>query len=177
MPRVHFVKKARKDNPAVKKGESYYHWTFRYGGKQYSATYPKQSQLTQSPFLSAYYDLQERITKMRELNLEDLEAEKEDLVTEIETLLEEAQDSLENIPEHLQESHMLYERVEQTQEWLDAVEGVDAEVDLEEITAEYSTEGLDEDEAKDTIAAMQQAMDDKKEEIVGELEAADPGIG
>lgn len=59
MPRVHFVKKARKDNPAVKKGESYYHWKFRYGGKHYSKTRPKPSQLTQSDKLSRIYSVAE----------------------------------------------------------------------------------------------------------------------
>ena len=38
MPRVHHVKSARKDNPVAKKGESYYWWKFRYGGKRYSKT-------------------------------------------------------------------------------------------------------------------------------------------
>ena len=34
MPRVHFVKKARKDYPStgIQKGDSYYWWQFRYGG-------------------------------------------------------------------------------------------------------------------------------------------------
>ena len=48
MARVIHVQKARKDNPAVKKGQPYYHWSFRFGGKHYSATYPRPSQLTQS---------------------------------------------------------------------------------------------------------------------------------
>ena len=43
MPRVNYVKKARKNNPAVKRGESYFWWKFRYGGKQYSKTRPRQS--------------------------------------------------------------------------------------------------------------------------------------
>jgi len=34
MPRVHFVKKARKDNSAAKAGESYYWWKFRYRGRR-----------------------------------------------------------------------------------------------------------------------------------------------
>jgi hypothetical protein len=53
MPRVHYVKKAAKDNPAVKKGEPYYWWKFRYGGKRYSAIRPRESQLTQSKWSEA----------------------------------------------------------------------------------------------------------------------------
>lgn len=33
MPHVTFVKKARKDNPVAKKGESYYWWAFMVGGR------------------------------------------------------------------------------------------------------------------------------------------------
>jgi len=61
MPRVTHVKSARKDNPACKKGESYYWWKFRYGSKHYSLTYPKASQLTQSEKLSAIYSAGESI--------------------------------------------------------------------------------------------------------------------
>ena len=50
MPRVHYIKKALKDNSAVKKGEPYYWWKFRYGGKRKSATRPRPSQLTQSKY-------------------------------------------------------------------------------------------------------------------------------
>lgn len=66
MPRVHFVKKARKDvsNSDIKKGESYYWWKFRFGGKCVSRTPPKQSQLTQSDFLSQIYKIQDRISEM-----------------------------------------------------------------------------------------------------------------
>lgn len=59
MPKVTHVKRARKDNAVAKAGESYYWWKFRYGGKHFSLTYPKQSQLTQSPYLSVIYDCQE----------------------------------------------------------------------------------------------------------------------
>jgi len=61
MPRVNFVQKARKDNPVAKAGESYYWWKFRYGGKHYSLTRPRESQLTQSEFLGAMYSLLEEI--------------------------------------------------------------------------------------------------------------------
>lgn len=61
MPRVHYVKKARKDNPAVEKGESYYWWKFRYAGKRYSKTRPRPSQLTQSDKLSRLFEAQESI--------------------------------------------------------------------------------------------------------------------
>jgi hypothetical protein len=55
MPRVH-SQKAAKDYPNidVKKGETYYWWEFRYGGKHMSKTPPRPSQLTQSKMSGAY---------------------------------------------------------------------------------------------------------------------------
>lgn len=64
MPRVHFVKKARKDNPAVKKGESYYHWQRFRSPKQYSATPPKRSQLTSSGKLAQIYDAEDAVSNV-----------------------------------------------------------------------------------------------------------------
>ncbi len=45
MPRVTHVKAARQDNRVCLKGQSYYWWKFRYGGKQMSLTYPRPSML------------------------------------------------------------------------------------------------------------------------------------
>lgn len=61
MPRVHHVKKARKDNPAVSKGQPYYHWQRYRSRKQYSATYPKRSQLTSSGKLATIYDAEDNV--------------------------------------------------------------------------------------------------------------------
>lgn len=71
MASVTFVKKAMKDYPdhGIKKGESYYWWKFRFGGKHYSRTPPRQSQLTQSEFWGTVWGTQEGIddeaTKLR----------------------------------------------------------------------------------------------------------------
>lgn len=58
------MKKARKANKAagIKKGDSYYWWKFRYGGKHCSLTRPRPSQLTQSEFLSTLFGIEESIS-------------------------------------------------------------------------------------------------------------------
>lgn len=63
MPRVTFVKKARKAIKAydIKKGDSYYHWSFRRGGKRISKTHPRPSQLTQSEYFGAVYSSLENL--------------------------------------------------------------------------------------------------------------------
>ena len=43
MPRVNFVKKARKDNPVVSKGESYYWWKYYFVPKMYSKSKPPRT--------------------------------------------------------------------------------------------------------------------------------------
>lgn len=102
MPRVHFVKKARKDNPAVKKGEPYYWWKFRYGGKRFSATPPRQSELTQSEFLSQLWDLQE--TAIEEGQCGDIADQIEEIAAQVGELAAECADRRENMPENLHSS-------------------------------------------------------------------------
>lgn len=59
MPRVS-SQKAAKDYPeiGIKKGETYYKWSFRYGGTHKSKTYPRASQLTQSKYSAVYAALE-----------------------------------------------------------------------------------------------------------------------
>ena len=106
MPRVTFVKKARKDNVAVMKGESYYHWAFMIGGrggpKHYSATRPLPSQLTSSAYLSQAYSLTESLPD-EITTKDDWEALRDELSCLIEDLGSECMTSLDNMPEGLQQ--------------------------------------------------------------------------
>jgi hypothetical protein len=152
MPKVNFVKAARKDNPAVKKGESYYWWAFRYGGKHYSKTPPKPSQLTQSEFLSRYYELSEIDFAD---NLEDLSTQRDEMVETLEELQEMAEESLENMPEALREGdtgQMLQERIDGCEEWKGELENLEFEREEEE----------DEDDAVNRL--------------IQEMEGSDPGM-
>ena len=129
MPRVHFVKKARKDHPGgIKKGDSYYHWKFRYSSIRRSKARPRPSQLTQSAFLGQWYEVQEEI-----------EATSESIEVAIETaeeLLETCQESLDNMPYHLQDSsssgELLQERIDGLEDWLSEAQGVDLETATKE---------------------------------------------
>lgn len=59
MPRVK-SQKAKKDYPeqGIQKGDTYYKWSFRYGGTHKSKTYPRPSQLTQSKYSTVYAALE-----------------------------------------------------------------------------------------------------------------------
>ena len=115
MPRVTFVKSARKDNPVAKKGESYYWWKFRYGGKRYSKTRPRPSQLTQSPYYSQVRSLVEQIEDATVTDQEQFEELRDAMREELESLQSECQDNLDNMPDSLQYSptgELLQERID-----------------------------------------------------------------
>ena len=123
MPRVHFVRKARKDNPAVKKGESYYWWKFRFGSKIRSKTRPPRWKLTRSSFLSTLWQLEDSIPN------EMTEEEIESFISELEILKEECEGSLDNMPEQLRDTsesgYLLQERVDGLENWIAELESID----------------------------------------------------
>lgn len=155
MPRVHKVEHARKDYPdaGIEKGDTYYYWSFRYGGKRMSKTYPKPSQLTQSPFLIEFYSIQEEINALADP--EDLD----DILSRIDNLRDECQDSLDNMPEALQDTSesgmLLQERIDALESWYDELESIDRETDEE----------LSEDE-----------IEERREEMLEEIRSCDSGL-
>lgn len=101
MPRVHHVKKARKDNPAVKKGQPYYHWQRYRSRKQYSATYPKRSQLTSSGKLAQIYDAEDAVGEC------SIDHDPDALLGSIESVkevIDNARDSFREVAEEYEES-------------------------------------------------------------------------
>lgn len=126
MPRVYKVESARKDYPeaGIKKGDTYYHWEFRFGGKRKSKTYPKPSQLTQSAFLQQLYSIQE-IGLPADESLKDIV---EDIAGQLRDLGEEQQNSLDNMPEGLQQGstgEMLQTRIDSCESVADEIENID----------------------------------------------------
>ena len=105
MPRVHHVKKARKDNPAVKAGEPYFWWKFPYAGKRYSKTRPRASQLTQSDKLARYYEAQETIEDLDALgDIDEIVGVLEEVAGNVQEIADEYQESADNIREYFEES-------------------------------------------------------------------------
>lgn len=191
MPRVHTVKKARKNYPDydIKKGDTYYWWKFRYGGKVKSKTYPKRAQLTRSGFKQTIYGIEDRIAEISADDPSDLESDIEDIKGELESLKEECESSLENMPENLQESSesgmMLQERIDGLDEAIGELENFEFDFDeteareeiVEELKEEKASElgkdtdditekDLDED---DITERLQNKKDEKVQEIVDEL--------
>ena len=126
MPRVYFVKKARKDNPVAKRGESYYWWQHAFKPKQFSKTKPKPSQLTGSAFLSELYALQEEILGGMITDFDSMEDYQQDIVGRLTELQEQCQDSLDNMPDHLQDTSSAGELLT---ERIDALDGAISEIE------------------------------------------------
>lgn len=139
MPRVTFVKKARKDNPVCKAGESYFWWKFRYGGKRYSLTRPRASQLTQSAYLGTLHGISENIEDYTVSEPSDMEALTEEVREQAQELSDETQESLDNMPDQLQYSPT----GELLQERIDALYEVDSAADMVE-EFEFEEEEFDE---------------------------------
>lgn len=176
MTRAHFVKIARKDNPAVKKGESYWWWKFRHGSKHYSKEKPKQSQLTQSEFLSTIYEIEER---MENIDTGDLEGFIEQVKEDLETLRDETEEKLDNMPEQLQDGDtgmLLQGRIDAVDEMINEFEAVEVEIDAGEIENEVREDNEQEEDESDEeynirIADLvNEAVEEKEQEIVGEIQ-------
>lgn len=172
MPRVNFVKKARKDNPVCKKGESYYWWKFRYGGKHYSLTHPKQSQLTQSDKLSRLYSCSENVQDLSSYvsmhdydEVADFLREQADEAREVASEYEDAADAKEEyFPDSGEE---IREKAYAAESFADELETLADEVenlpDDESIKEEFEDEidGLNQDEIEEFI-------NQKREEYIDE---------
>lgn len=159
MPRVTHVKAARKDNSLVKKGEPYYWWKFRYGGKRLSKTYPKRSQLTQSNFYSQLWDLEDDISGFTAESGSDAESAKDEFAERIRDIGQECQDSLDNMPESLQYSptgELLQERIDAMESMADEMEGVDCDVEDVEAADTFETP----QDWQDAIDEHESAMDE-----------------
>lgn len=159
MPRVTFVKAARKDNPVCKKGESYFWWKFRYGGKRFSLTRPRQSQLTQSAYFGTVYGMQEGVEDYEVGCVEDFETLKDDITSQVDELRDETQGSLDNMPDQLQYSPT----GELLQERIDALEGIESEIDcIDEFSFEREDFEENEDD-EDDAEEVHEAAEDQRE--------------
>lgn len=170
--KVYEVKKARKDvkGTDIKKGDKYYWWVFRFGGKRCSKTYPKASQLTQNDILSEVYQIQERIES---LTIEDdFENEVESMKNELEDLQNQCEDRLANIPDQLQSAPVgqrLQNRCEAIQEMCDNLDSIDFEIDEDDIKSNLKKK--DDETEKEYKQRILDEIKNKKEEILSEIQS------
>lgn len=173
MPKVHYVKAARKDNPAVKKGQPYYHWSFFRGPTMYSATPPRKSQITGSEKLSRAYALQERVEDLGgHLTRTDLEgvqaqcdtvrSELEGIAQEIRDLAQEYTDSADAIRENFSESPTAddcEEKATELEGWADTIDTCVSELESIEFELDDNSDESEEDQAAGFQTKIQDQID------------------
>lgn len=160
------------DTVFIAKGESYYWWAFQYGGKHFSKTAPKASQLTQSNYLSQLYTIQESIDEIVAEGVEDLEGALDSIKSDLESLKEETEGSLENMPESLQSSptgELLQERIDSLDNAISEFDSIDLDYE-EPDTDERKQEILDEEDEEEEITDEQinEMIEERKEEKLRE---------
>lgn len=172
MTQVHNVKKAQKDYPeqGIKKGEEYFWWSFRFGGKHLSKTPPKPSQLTQSEYLQGIYEIQETIESLEAEDAEDLKSRIDEIIEQLGEIRDTCQGNLDNMPEQLQEGdtgQLLQERIETVEGAIEELEGIDVDDDVDEddVIHEIDFTDMSEETRTSTIKAM---IEQKKIEKINE---------
>lgn len=140
MPRVHHVKKARKDHDdcGVKIGESYFWWKIKTGPasgiEKCSREYPKQSQLTNSPFYQSAYSVIEDINSVSSVaDSAELQSLLDGWIEDIQQIADECEESYNNMPDNLRDTSetgaMLQERKERLEEWIAELQSTDVDDD------------------------------------------------
>ena len=140
MGRVYHVKKAKKDNTVVSKGEPYYYMIFRMGAtptrkfgfarKVLFKNYPKPSQMTMNAYKAAIRSISEEFSS-ENFYRDSYEDTVSDIVSRLEEVRDNAQESYDNMPDHLAESsssgELLRERMETAEANIDTIESLDLE--------------------------------------------------
>lgn len=115
MPRVTFVKSARKAqgkcykcNAAIRVGDSYRWWKFRFGGRYVRCgkpeCAPKASDLTRSDFYAQLYSIQDEIEAARGGDKDSFAEALRSAADQLRDLGSECEDKRSNMPDSLQDS-------------------------------------------------------------------------
>jgi hypothetical protein len=140
MGRVYNVKKAKKDNAVVSKGEPYFYMIFRMGAtptrkfgfakRVLFKNYPKPSEMTMNAYKSTIRSISENLSSS-DFYRDSFEGTVANVVSTLEELRDRAQESYDNMPSHLAESsssgQLLQERFETAGANIDAIEELDLE--------------------------------------------------
>lgn len=146
MPRVHHVKSARKSKikrtcrrcgKVIKPGDSYYHFANRIGRSSITKVFcnehpPKASDKTTSDKLSQLYAAQENYSEHCDKleTFEDIAQAMHDAAEVAETVGQEYQDSFDNMPEQLQESSGIQEKIDSCESWHQELENAASEIEI-----------------------------------------------
>lgn len=117
-PNMNESNEFEQDELIIEKGEEYYTWHPKGQEWQYSKTKPDLSK-PKSEWEEKFEDFQERVNLCQDV--EGLEEDCDELVSEIEEYRDDLQSRLDNMPQQLQESSVLNERIEELQSLIDSI--------------------------------------------------------
>lgn len=167
-----------KDEIIVKKGQTYFEWFTRPGGRgqgvrHISLVRPKPSQLTSSDFLSTVYGWQE--AEYTASDLDELSSVLEDLKGEVETLRDEQEEKRSNMPDSLQESdtgNLLQERYDALDELYNELDNIETSMDDDEDDWKDNWKGDNRDDyfSRDNHPEAEEDTDDDDIELTEEEE-------
>jgi len=165
------VPKDKNDKIYIAKGEPYYWWQFKNGGKNISKTRPRNSQLTQSTYMSTLYQIMEQIEDASPSDVDELVSLVEDINLQVEDLRDTTQESLDNMPEGLQQGstgELLQERIDALDSAISELEDIDTDFEekdddelREELSGDVDYTPTEEEDADDSFD-----LDEKKKELV-----------
>lgn len=159
----------------IKIGDSYRWFKFRNGPKRVfcSAHRPKSSEMTQSDKLSTLYAAREHAEELlatEDIGREDISAELNDCAQAARDVGEEYQSSLDNMPEQLQESSGIQEKIDACEQWADELESAASEVEsMEDWTEMAQPDEPDENASEEDKKAYEEAtelIDQAKQEAI-----------
>lgn len=161
------------------KGETYYAWGMMVGGRgvqKKSKTPPTRSQLTNSEFLGAMYDLEDGLSFDQVESPEDLEAVRDEIAGQLRDLGQEQTDKYDNMPDGLQQGdtgQLLEQRAEACENIASEFDDVDlvySEPDDQELEDEIEDKDLTVEEVADRVEELkQEKLDEWLDEKKGEL--------
>lgn len=156
------------DEVIIQKGQTYYMWSFPFGGTYKQLTPPRRSQLTRSEFLGQMYDLEDSVMEFTCNTLEELETQVEEWKSELESIRDEQEEKRDNMPESLQESfsgELLQERYDALEDLINELDCIDFESQVEEAEEEAEDADHAQQLEEEYLAAINQEVQEKLEEV------------
>ena len=153
MARLHHVGKARKDqgrcrvcDALVQKGDAYYHWSFRFGGRHVvhegCRGKLRRSATIASDKLGRLYDAQDDAENDIDnaITGQDVAQALETCREQAEEVRDEYQESVDNLPEQFQDTHPAAESRDSVESWVDELDRAARDIESEAQESEDNTE-------------------------------------
>jgi hypothetical protein len=184
MPKVHSAKAAR-DYPEhdIKKGDTYFHWSFFRGPKMMSKTQPKRSQTTGSAKLSNVYAAEESLQALLDIATcpSDVIDALDQAITDAESCIDEYNEAIDNLNDGFPNGCPQIDETEEARDnieaWKDELESAKSEVEgldaTDYVDEDYKPEA---DKPRDKVEGWDDLNDDEQEQMLSAAQDFANGI-